>query len=238
MDAAPPQHGPLIHRLRRHRYLILLLALLADLLLGMSGAEHAYVREAMVSVMMTLVMLVVFDHHLMRVLSLIAGGAALAGLWLMRLVPAAKLLGVEATIHLGGILFFALAVAMVLRHLFERRAVSVDDILGSVCGYLIAAMAWANVYALFEILAPGSFSITAPDKVGLAYWHERESLFAYFSLTTLTTIGYGDVTPVAPLARSLSMLEGVFGQFYIAVVVAQLVGSKLTEVIARDPSSR
>jgi Ion channel len=227
-----------LRRLRRHRYLILLLVLLASIVLGMSSSEHAYLRESMISVMMTLVMLIVFDHHLMRVLSLFAGGCVLCGLWLMRLVPAAQLQGLEVAIHLGGVLFFALAVGMVLRHLFERRAVSVDDILGSVCGYLMAALAWANVFALIEVLAPGSFLVTAPDQASLTQWHERESLFTYFSLTTLTTIGYGDVTPVAPLARSVAMLEGVFGQFYIAVVVAQLVGSKLAEANAREPSDR
>jgi len=69
-------------------------------------------------------------------------------------------------------------------------------------------------------------------------WYGRESIFVYFSLTTLTTIGYGDVAPVAPSARSAAMLEGVFGQFYIAVVVAQLVGSKLAEAATRGGSNR
>jgi hypothetical protein len=238
MESAPLEPPTALSRLRRHRYLILLLALLATVLLGMSSAEHAFLREAIVSVMMTLVMLIVFDRHLMRVLSLIAGGGVLFGLWLMRLTPAAQLHGLEAAIHLGGSLFFALAVGMVLRHLFERRAVNIDDILGSVCGYLMAAMAWANVYALIEVLAPGSFLVATPDKVSLTQWHERESLFTYFSLTTLTTIGYGDVTPVAPLARSMAMLQGVFGQFYIAVVVAQLVGSQLAEASTRGPWNR
>jgi hypothetical protein len=225
-------------RLRQHRYLILLLALLVAILLGLAGVEHAFLREAIASVMMTLVMLIVFDRHLMRVLSVIAGSAVLSGLWLMRLAPATQVVGVQAAIHLGAILFFALAVGMVLRHLFERRAVRIDDILGSVCGYLIAALAWANLYALIELLVPGAFLLATPDNSGMAHWYGRESIFIYFSLTTLTTIGYGDVTPLASIARGAAMIEGVFGQFYIAVVVAQLVGSKLAEVTWRDSSSR
>lgn len=218
--------------------MVLLLALLAAIVLGMAEDEHPFLRESIVSVMMTLVLLIVFDHRLMRALSLATGSAVLLGLWLMRLVPAAQLFGIEVAIHLGGVLFFALAVGMVLRHLFERRAVRIDDILGSVCGYLIAALAWANVYSLMELVAPGAFLVATPDKPALTEWHGREALFAYFSLTTLTTIGYGDVTPVAPIARSAAMLEGVFGQFYIAVVVAQLVGSKLAESGMRDSSGR
>lgn len=204
----------------------------------MAAAEHPFLRESMVSVMMTLVLLVVFDHRLMRMLSLAAGAAVLIGLWLMRLVPAAQLFGIEVAIHLGGVLFFALAVGMVLHHLFERRAVNIDDILGSVCGYLMAALAWANVYSLIELLAPGAFLVATPDQPSLTEWHGRESLFTYFSLTTLTTVGYGDVTPVVPIARTTAMLEAVFGQFYIAVVVAQLVGSKLAESGVRDPAGR
>jgi hypothetical protein len=57
--------------------------------------------------------------------------------------------------------------------------------------------------------------------------------FSYFSVTTLTSLGYGDITPIGTLALSLSWLEVVFGQFYIAVVVAQLVGLKLAESIRR-----
>ena len=103
---------------------------------------------------------------------------------------------------------------------------------------MLAALAWANLYAAIELISPGAFLVTGADQPDLARWHERESLFIYFSLTTLTTVGYGDVTPVAAAARSAAMFEGVFGQFYIAVVVAQLVGSKLAEAVARDSGER
>lgn len=125
-----------------------------------------------------------------------------------------------------------------MRHLFERRAVRFDDILGTMCGYLLAALAWANLYAAIELISPGAFLVTGADLPDLTRWHERESLFVYFSLTTLTTIGYGDVTPVAAAARTAAMFEGVFGQFCIAVVVAQLVGSKLAEAGARNSGER
>ena len=88
-------------------------------------------------------------------------------------------------------------------------------------------MAWSNLYSLIELVSPGAFLISALDHPVLQHWYERDSLFMYFSLATVTTIGAGDITPVAPAARSAAALQGVFGQFYIAVVVAQLVGSKL-----------
>lgn len=227
-----------VNALRRHRYLILLLAILVAIVVGMSGGPFPYIREGILSLTMVLVFLTVFDRRLMRLASLFAGLTVVAALWTLRLAPGATSREIEIVVHFGLVLFLGLAVAMVLHHLFERRAVGIDDILGTMCGYLLAALAWANLYGMIEVLMPGAFAVEGMDKPALLEWFRRESLFVYFSLTTLTTIGYGDVTPVAPSARSAAMIEGVFGQFYIAVVVAQLVGSKLAEVTTRGGSDR
>ena len=223
---------------RRHRYLLLLLTILAAIVIGMSGGPFPYVREGILTLAMVLVFLTVFDRRVMRLASLSAGLIVVAALWTLRLAPDATSRGIEIAVHFGLVLFLGLAVAMILRHLFERRAINIDDILGTMCGYLLAALAWANLYGLLEVLMPGSFAVEGLDKPALLEWFRRESLFVYFSLTTLTTIGYGDVTPVAPAARSAAMIEGVFGQFYIAVVVAQLVGSKLAEATTHSGSDR
>lgn len=224
--------------LRRHRYLILLLAILVAIVVGMSGGPFPYIREGILSLTLVLVFLAVFDRRLMRLASLIAGLIVVAALWTLRLAPDATSREIEIIVHFGLVLFLGLAVAMILRHLFERRAINIDDILGTLCGYLLAALAWANLYGLIEVLMPGAFAIDSADAPALLEWYRRESLFVYFSLTTLTTIGFGDVTPVAPSARSAAMIEGVFGQFYIAVVVAQLVGSKLAEATTRSGSDK
>jgi Ion channel len=227
-----------LERIRGHRYLILLLMLVMAIVLGMTFAPHAYVREAVVTILMVMVFFIVFERKSHRLLSLCVGLVVVGALWTLRFLPPGERLGLEVAVHISAALFLALAVSVILRHLFERRAVQIDDILGTMCGFLLAAMAWANVYGMIELLAPGAFDVTGPIRPALEHWHERESLFLYFSLTTLTTIGYGDVTPVASTARSAATLEGVFGQFYIAVVVAQLVGSKLAEAVSREPSDR
>jgi hypothetical protein len=225
-------------RLRSHRYLILLLMLVSAIVLGITFAPHAYLRESVVSILMAMVFFIVFERRSHRLASLCAGVVVVGALWALRLLPVEQRHLLEVAVHLGGVVFLALAVSAILRHLFERRAVNIDDVLGTLCGYLLAAMAWANLYAVIELTAPGAFNIAGPIAPVLGQWHARESLFLYFSLTTLTTIGYGDVSPVAAAARSAAALEGVFGQFYIAVVVAQLVGSKLAEANSREPSDR
>jgi hypothetical protein len=227
-----------LERVRAHRYLILLLMLVSASVLGMAFAPHAYLREAVVTVLMVMVFFIVFERHSHRLASLCAGLIVVGALWTLRLLPVEQRHILEIAVHLGGAVFLALAVSVILRHLFDRRVVNIDDLLGTLCGYLLAAMAWANVYAVIELTAPGAFNVAGQIAPALGEWHEREALFLYFSLTTLTTIGYGDVSPVASAARSAAALEGVFGQFYIAVVVAQLVGSKLAEANLREPSDR
>ena len=222
----------------RHRYLVLLVALIAGLVMQMGRVPNAYVRESALSVALVLVFLIVFDRRAYRTFSLIAGLAVIVALWSLRLLPGVPRHALEMVVHVGAVLFLGFAVGVILRHLFERRAVSIDDILGTICGYLLAGIAWANLYSAIELSSPGAFEVIGPIRSLLANWYERESLFTYFSLSTLTTIGYGDVTPVAPAARSAAVLQGVFGQFYLAVVVAQLVGSKLAEARARDDSGR
>ena len=84
---------------------------------------------------------------------------------------------------------------------------------------------------LLYLLRPVSFRIADVIAGRLGDWHLRRFYFGYFSVTTLTSLGYGDITPIGTLALSLSWLEVVFGQFYIAVVVAQLVGLRLAQSI-------
>jgi len=224
--------------LRAHGYLLLLLALTGALVLSMTDAPYPYVREGVVTAVMAFVFAKVFDRPTSRIFSLVTGLIVLGSLWLLRVAPNLEARRLEILIHLGMVIFFALAVSMVLRHLFERRAVRIDDILGTLCGYLLAAMAFGNLYSAISLIVPQAFFLQDVAHPDFSQWHVREATFVYFSLTTLTTVAYGDVMPLAPAARSVASLEGVFGQFYIAVVVAQLVGSKLAETSAHGGSDR
>lgn len=140
-----------------------------------------------------------------------------------------------AAFHCAVIAFLAYTVATIIRDLLTRRAVSSDHVLGGVCGYLLSGLAWAHVFALAYMLAPSDFGIADPIAPQLQDIHLRSALFNYFSFTTLTSIGFADITPVGPAVYSLMWLEVIFGQFYMAVVVAQLVGLKLVQLDRPDP---
>jgi hypothetical protein len=114
---------------------------------------------------------------------------------------------------------------MLIVALMHMRRVSAQALSASLCAYLMLGIWFFAVYAL---LPPTDFS-PAPDEM---HWgglhHTRGDLF-YFSFVTLASLGYGDVTPVSPLARSLAILEVVLGQFYLAVLIARQVGLYLVQ---------
>jgi hypothetical protein len=95
---------------------------------------------------------------------------------------------------------------------------------GAIALYLLIAMLFAFLYSLVEELAPGSFNMPADWVRGASSSGEA---FYYFSVVTLTTVGYGDITAVHPLVRSLVMLEALIGQLYPAILLARLVTLEL-----------
>jgi hypothetical protein len=138
--------------------------------------------------------------------------------------------------HSALLLLLGFATIVILRNIFQQHVVRSDDVLGAVCGYLLAAGAWSNLFTLIEIFVPGSYSVSQGFGAGLDSWHGRTAMLNYVSLGSLTGVGSGAVVPVRPPATMLTALEAVFGQFYIAIVVAQLVGARLSHAPPRNNS--
>ena len=120
-------------------------------------------------------------------------------------------------------LFDWAAVWVILRDLFRRQAVGAENVLGAICGYVIAGDAWAGVNDIAYLALPAAYSINPEIIALLADWHGRHALFAYYGFAQMLTIGYADVTPVRAPATTLNLLGALFGVFYTAVVVSQLV---------------
>ena len=115
-----------------------------------------------------------------------------------------------------GLLALLLLLAVVLFQTLRGGPITVHRIQGGVAAYLLIGVAWAHAYSLVALLRPGAFS-------GAASAADGARAFLYFSFVTLTTVGYGDVLPVHPAARSLAMLEAVTGPLYLAILLARLV---------------
>ena len=127
------------------------------------------------------------------------------------------------------IIFLAFVAAMILRAIFTQGSISLDSIFGAICVYLLVGMAWGSLYSMTEVLNPGSFQATGKLADTLNSAETRQPVLIYYSFVTMTTVGYGDITPVSPPARTLSWLEAMMGQFYIAVLVAFLVGIRVSQ---------
>lgn len=124
------------------------------------------------------------------------------------------------------ILFLAASAGLTLRHLMTGRDVTADKILGAVCVYLLVGATFGFAFGMI-----GADGLDVPDRLQtyMGTVREDQSIYFYFSMTTITGLGYGDITPVAPLARSLATLEAAFGQLYLAIVIAALVGIRFAE---------
>jgi hypothetical protein len=128
--------------------------------------------------------------------------------------------------------FLWAAVVVILRELFQRKGVGGDNVLGAICGYLIAGAGWASLNEIAFWFDPTTFSIN-PDLTSLvADWQGRLALFLYYSLAQMMTIGYSDVTPLRAPATTLSLFAALFGLFYTAIVVAHSSGSRNPGAVA------
>ncbi len=101
-----------------------------------------------------------------------------------------------------------------------------NKILGAICLYLLMGLIWAVIYTLIELNFPTSFT----NVKGTSEWFTLFPNFIYFSFVTITTLGFGDISPLLPISKVIVYLEAVVGQFYLAILVASLVGSHMTNV--------
>ena len=98
-----------------------------------------------------------------------------------------------------------------------------NTIFGSICIYILIGLLFGFAFLIVENILPGSLA-------GLdgASWQDNLQISIYYSMVTLTTLGYGDITPVAPVTRFLAYMEAMFGVFYTTVLVASLIGLRLS----------
>ncbi len=207
---------------------------------GLSGLLGALIL--IVFVLRPLVDLGVAGRRLVELMMALVMLSAAWSVWggLGRVVVVGLGMGIAETmrwIHWAGILpgiapWAALAsaaivgvfVALVLSQVFQPGPVTWHRIQGAVAVYLLFGLAWAQTYECVEALSPGAFELPRGG-VGAGGWF---SPLLYFSFITLTTLGYGDVLPVHPVARSLAMFEALMGQLYPAILIAKLVSLQVT----------
>ena len=127
--------------------------------------------------------------------------------------------------------FLLLATINAFRQIAVGNDISPNRIVGAVCVYLLLGVMWSLAYNVLEYLQPDSFK--GLTELVSPVWNPD---WIYFSFVTITTLGYGDITPLTQTARSLTVAEAIVGQFYIAVLVAGLVSAYISS--KRDSNDR
>lgn len=145
------------------------------------------------------------------------------------LLDVAGLHFVHILIMLG---FYVATTYLAARQVLFTGSIDGNKIVGSICIYLLMGLIWALLYLLIIEFETNAFN----GMTGVS-WHKNFPVAVYFSFATLTTLGYGDIIPVLPLARFFVFMEAIVGVFYMAILVASLIGVRMSE-IHRNPKDQ
>jgi hypothetical protein len=158
------------------------------------------------------------------VTALVLGSPAIASQLVTFSVPTKAgilISGASSFVFLGYVIY------VVYRSVLRGGRVTGGKIAGAISVYLLLGLLWSILYGLVAVVQPEAFKL--PDEITLreAMGIGGEYVFIYFSFVTLTTLGFGEITPAAPLARTLAWLEAVTGQLFIAISIARLVAMQI-----------
>jgi hypothetical protein len=223
--------------LNRNRFILLFCSLLffliaAPIVQELRDRFHSQlpsiVEAAAVFLVLTTAVLSVSEN---RRLNFYALGLGLPAI-MLGLLPALALSrtveGIRTTLEIA---FLSYVIFLLLRHVFLSRRVNANTLFAALSVYLLLGVLWALAFGLVDLLEPSAFGSTL--KSGSAFVFRTggriTNTAVYFSFTTLTTLGYGDIVPVAPAAQTLATLEALIGQLYLAVLIARLVGLHIAE---------
>jgi hypothetical protein len=206
--------------MRRFSTVELLIAL-ALLFFFFPFVEEIKGGDIIVSILLSLVLisavLAVSNRRVTLVVALLLATPAIAGRWINhfqpRLVPPAVFL-------VAGLVLVAFVVMNLLRFILRAPSVNVEVLCASISAYLMLGLIWTMAYWLVAQVTPNAFAFNTATGT-------RESMSGfnafYFSFITLSTVGYGDITPVSRIARWLAATEAMTGLLYVTVLIARLV---------------
>jgi ion channel len=185
--------------------------------LGFGKSDEVLYSDWVFSLMLISGVAIAWGQRWLFLLSFCVASATLAVRWMAFLTPTQTLQVWSGIWSLVAILVIAL---VLLAQVFRSGPVTSYRVQGAIAVYVLFGAGWAHAYHLTGMLHPGSFNSPAGDLNSPLDW-------SYFSFVTLSTLGYGDITPVRPIARMLAVGEALTGQLYLAVLIARLVAMEV-----------
>jgi hypothetical protein len=192
---------------------VLLLFLLIEPILEQVGVGRR-LTNVFLSVILMSALFSVSENKTRLNKALLLGIPAFVGLWGGDLFRDRHVLADISPILVA--VFLAYVTIRILSFIMKSKEVTADTVYAALCVYLLLGLLWAMLYMGMEQVTPGSIQVNPNEALA--------SQCVYYSYVTLTTLGYGDVTPLSATARSFSFVEALMGQLYLAVLVARLVG--------------
>jgi len=211
-----------VDRLGRERFKILLGILLFLLAVG-PFFRGMHLSQVVVSVLLLYGIYAIQPRRGLLILCIVLVSLDVGLSWIGVAVQSRRMEVVGVVLDL---VFFSILTWVTLGKVLRSRRVTGETVAGGICAYLLLGVIWACVFILLETARPGSFpaELASVQEEGVRA-HGRLTDYAYFSFVTLTTLGYGDIAPLRPPARSLASLEAITGQLYLAVLIARLVAT-------------
>jgi hypothetical protein len=195
-------------------FFLVVLVFMMPSLTGLGPIWH-FSRDLFIILLLIAGVVVSMEHWWTMLIASLLVISALAIRWAYLFAPSPGL----ATWNEIGMLFtLGMFALVILRRVFRQGPVTQHRIEGAVAAFLLFGMVWASAYKLVSLQIPDAFA---------GVWPRSDEGWIYYSFVTLTTLGYGDITPVAPIARSLAVLEALTGQLYPAILLGRLVSLQL-----------
>jgi len=225
-------------RFGEYRFTFLLAALLLLLLLApvapvLASMEYPALGAGLVGILFILILLAAVPA--------VGGTRKTVGIAAALAAPSIILRGIGLVIPDGtlqpahqicGTIYLVFVAALILKYLFRLQRVTFNAISAALCVYMLLGVLWCLAYSLLDVMDTGAFSMSSQQSGGTAPalpGAERTITLLYYSFTTLTTLGYGDIAPASHFARMLAVTEAVVGQIMLVVLVARLVGMHVAQ---------
>lgn len=206
-----------------HRFLFLLISIFTMLVVGSFIQDYArlrYLFDLVISVIFLTAMYAIVEKKRQMIITAGLAIPMLVSLWLKYFVEHRALWVIG---EICGVLFFAYAIFNIFKYMLRQKEVSQEMIFAALVIYMLMAFMWARVYLLLEVFEPGSFSMPEGHLIS------DRVIFLYYSFVTITTLGYGDISPLTDKAGGLAIIEAISGQIYLVVLVAWLVGMHVSK---------
>ncbi len=218
--AQPPSFLPAVKAVARGRFIYLLVFMFLSMLMFPLLEEAAYgppVMQLLYSFMLISALYAAAQVRWIFRMGILLLVATLISRWwiVLTLSPISVATGI-----LCAIVFFCFIALSLLFYVFEHERVTGDTIAGAICVFLLIGFIWMLAYQAIHFFNPKAFNNIAAEGFSPAAIVD----LAYFSFVTLTTVGYGDITPISRPVRMFVVTEAILGQIYLTVLVARLVG--------------